>query len=355
MKRNSKPSQLVPIADTWQTFSEFNDFSPYAAAIDADGRVAFQAGLKNGFSGIFAGSGGAVDSLADCDTGPYSDYYSHPAIASGCCCFYAGLRSGGQGLFLLRQGQIIRLAETLSANSPFTRIGPLGPTINVSGMVAFRADSVQGTNGIYSAVEGRQITIAETGPRFRGFQGLPVINASGTVVFRADLCDGGQGIYIGSSAGLTPIAETGVHFCELGLFPSMDDAGAVVFKAGLTAGGEGIFAVSGGQLRSMIGTNDTDCGFAGFRGALIGPAGNSVCFATPMVGQHGGQHGGQLGVFSGPDPMHDRVLALGDELCESRVTDFALNHVSLNALGQMAIRVALANGRQLILRSDPRS
>ncbi|HEY9840731.1 MAG: choice-of-anchor tandem repeat NxxGxxAF-containing protein [Candidatus Sericytochromatia bacterium] len=339
----------MPIADTWQTFnefSEFNDFSPYAAAINADGRVAFQAGLKNGLSGIFAGTGEAIVSLADCNTGPISDFYSHPALAGECCCFYAGLRSGGQGLFLLRQGQMIRLAETLSADGPFARIGPLGPTINPSGTVAFRADTVQGTSGIYTAAEGRQFTIAETGPRFSGFQGLPVINPSGTVVFRADLCDGGQGIYAGSGAGLTTIAETGEQFCELGLFPSMDDAGTVVFKAGLTAGGEGIFAVSCGQIRSMIGTNDTDCGFASFRGALIGPAGEFIFFATPMVGQPRGQ----LGVFTGPDPVRDRVLALGDELCESQVTDFALNHVSLNAVGQMAIRVALANGRQLILR-----
>jgi hypothetical protein len=35
------------------------------------------------------------------------------------------------------------------------------------------------------------------------------------------------------------------------------------------------------------------------------------------------------------------------------VVDFALNPVSINERGQMAIRVALEDGRQLILRADP--
>ncbi len=37
----------------------------------------------------------------------------------------------------------------------------------------------------------------------------------------------------------------------------------------------------------------------------------------------------------------------------STVVDLALNPVSINAVGQLAIRVTLADGRQFVLRADP--
>jgi hypothetical protein len=44
---------------------------------------------------------------------------------------------------------------------------------------------------------------------------------------------------------------------------------------------------------------------------------------------------------------------LGDDLFGSPVAGFALNPVSVNAVGQLAIRVKLADARQFILRADP--
>jgi len=44
---------------------------------------------------------------------------------------------------------------------------------------------------------------------------------------------------------------------------------------------------------------------------------------------------------------------LGDTVFGATVVDFALNPVSVNELGQMAIRVALDDRRQFILRGDP--
>jgi len=70
-----------------------------------------------------------------------------------------------------------------------------------------------------------------------------------------------------------------------------------------------------------------------------------VFIATPR--------GGTLGLFAGPDPVADRILALGDPLFGSTVTEFASNPVSVNAAGQVAVRVRLTEGRQLILRADP--
>jgi hypothetical protein len=90
---------------------------------------------------------------------------------------------------------------------------------------------------------------------------------------------------------------------------------------------------------------DTDSAFEEFRGAIVDDAGRVVLIATPR--------GGSLGLFAGPDPEADRILALGDPLHGSTIADLAANPVSVNAAGQLAVRVALADGTQLILRAEP--
>ena len=94
--------------------------------------------------------------------------------------------------------------------------------------------------------------------------------------------------------------------------------------------------------RRLVGT---DGGFASFRGALLNDARELVYYATPI--------GGELGIYTGPDLEHDCLLEVGGKLLDSTVAGFALNPVSINRAGQLAIRVMLGSGRQLILRADP--
>src|SRR4051812_28876100 len=68
---------------------------------------------------------------------------------------------------------------------------------------------------------------------------------------------------------------------------------------------------------------ETDDAFEAFRGALITNAGAVIRIATPRVGT--------LGVFAGPDPEADRILAAGDPLLGSTVREFGSNPVSVNA------------------------
>src|SRR5439155_26004137 len=138
------------------------------------------------------------------------------------------------------------------------------------------------------------------------------------------------------------VAETGDIFEALALFPSANDHETVAFAATLRAGGAGIFTEDDGRVTRII---DTDGAFEACRGALITTAGAVVCIATPR--------GGSLGLFVGPDPQADRILALGDPLLGSTVADFASNPVSVNAPGQVAIRASLVDGRQVIVRADP--
>jgi len=253
--------------------------------------------------------------------------------------FYGDLRDDGQGVFLLRDG---RLQTVASTRGRFASIGPLGPTMNEAGTVAFRADRSAGASGIFTGDGAAVATVADTDGPWRRFHGLPVINNNGTVVFRADRKDGVQGIYAARAGSIRTVVETGDLFETISLFPSANDHGTVAFAAAVRTGGPGLFTEDEGRITPM---SNADGPFEAYRGALINAAGAMVFSATPR--------GGSLGLFAGPDPEADRILAVGSSLLGSAVAEFASNPVSVNAAGHVAIRASLTDGRQLILRADP--
>jgi hypothetical protein len=322
---------LTRIADA---SDRFRDFMPYVASVNDAGVVAFQATLRVGGSGAYTAEGGVISAVIDPLTDALSEVISHADInQEGSTSFYGTLRTGGRGVFAVRNGVVITIAETG---------GPLGPTMNDDGTVAFRAEPQSGVSAILTGSGGPVTAIADTRGPLSAFHGLPVINNGGAVVFRADRKAGGDGIYLGDGGPLVAIAETEEFFSELGDFPVMNDAGIVAFCARLSSGGSGIFAVSNGHVAPVM---DTRGPFESYRGVLLNNAGRIVFYATPR--------GGELGVFTGPDPRTDFLIGLGAPLFGSTVVDFALNPVSMNDVGQVAIRVKLADETQIILRADP--
>ncbi len=322
---------LVPIASTGDRFS---DFAPYVASVNNPGVVAFQTTLRDGGSGVFTGTGDRISAVTEPSMGRLTEVWSHPDIAlDGSICAYATLASGEPGVVLIREGEVINVSPTG---------GPLGPTMNDAGRVAFRADLEDGRAGIYTGDGSAVTTIAETGEDLSAFQGLPLIDDRGAVVFRADLETGGERICQAAGGSLVTVVETGEVFAGLGRFPCANATGDVAFSATLRDGGSGVFVASGGSIVQRI---DTSARFASVRGALLDSSGGVVFFATPP--------GGTLGVFSGPDPATGRIIGLAMPLFDSTIVDFALNPVSINDVGQLAIRVKLANDHQWILRADP--
>jgi hypothetical protein len=320
------------------TGARFSDFAPYVASVNDAGTVAFQAALRGGGMGVFTGTGGAVAEVAGAPL--LAAVTSHPDVnCAEALCFYGDLPDGGQGVFLHRDGRLQTVADT---RGPFASIGSLGPTMNEAGMVAFRADRTAGVSGIFAGDAAAVITVADTEGPWSRFHGLPVIDRDGTVVFRADRKDGVEGIYAGRAGSVRTVVETGELVETLAPFPSVDDHGTVAFAATLGVGGAGTFTVHEGRITQLIGR---DGAFAACRGALITNAGVVVHIATPR--------GGSLGLFAGPDPEADRILAIGDPLLGSTVAELASNPVSVNAAGQVAVRVRLTDERQLILRADP--
>ncbi|MCE7974137.1 MAG: hypothetical protein DYG92_07420 [Leptolyngbya sp. PLA1] len=316
-----------------ETGGRLAGFAPYVPAIDDEGTVTFQAELRRGGSGIFAGQAAEPEALVEPGGGLISRVCSHPDRArDGSVCFYGEDRTGAPGVFLHRAGAVVRLAE---------RPGTLGPTINARGAAAFRAMSPDGHEAVYTCEDGEIACVASVGERHAGFRGLPVAHDRGTVLVRGWLRSGAESIALAGRSDSTTIAETGAHFESLGNFPSINARGVVAFTAAHRELGEAAFVSSGGRTAPVAVAGDA---FASVRGVLINDSGPVALLATPR--------GGCLGVYL-IEPLGPRLLLqVGSTLAGARVAEFALNPVSVNNRGQLALRLGLEDGRGLIVRTD---
>lgn len=232
------------------------------------------------------------------------------------------------------------------------------PTINNAGTVAFVAGQ-NGETGIYSTSSGGAITIADTsGPLSNFYVGglyvtrnanpfsaytLPTINDSGTVAFNAGLDTGGRGIFTGSGGDLTTIADTTSGRFTYFSSPTLNDSGTVAFNAGLTTGGSSIFTSSDGNLTTIA---DTSGSFNSFiSDVAINEPGN-VAFLADL-------DNGTTGIFTGSDSGFNEVIAVGDTLGGSTVTQLRISRNGLNDAGQIAFDAVLADGTQRVFRADP--
>lgn len=321
--------RLAAVAETGPTFSSFQ---PYVPAVSA-GVVAFAAATVAG-QAVFLDQGEGPRALGARDL--VAAVVSHPDLnASGDLSFFARSSSGEEGLARVREDRLdwVALPEG---------IGPLGPTMNDAGVVALRAPA-DGQAAVWRhSADGLDLVARADMRPFAAFHGLPVVDHLGRTVFRADLADGRQGVFRADGGGIETIYETTSPRERVGLFPFAGEGG-VAFVGADDDGSPWIWVARSDSLggRTMHGAG----AFESLRGALLDARGYLVFYATPS--------GGQLGVYAGPDPQRDRILGVGDPWAGSTVAEFALNPVSIDAEGRLALRVLLADGREAVLRGDP--
>lgn len=301
------PAALTVIAETGD---RYRSFGPYVPSINAAGEVAFFAELSTGESAVVRGDRCVVAGVV-----------SHPDVNdAGQVCYYTERA-------VVRDGDV--LAEV---GERFTAIGPLGPTMNERGDVAFRAALSDGGHGVFVA-RGRDVhVVARTGGAIIGFEGLPVVTDRGQVVYRTSLHDGGHAIW----ADDTLLVDCHGRFRELGRFPCANARGAIAFNAVESSGDAGAFVMVDGGVHTLAGSH---AGFASFRGALIADNGATAFYATPA--------GGTMGIYTAADQP---LLAIGDSVRGSTVSAFVLNPVSVNRSGMLAVRLDLSDGRGVIAR-----
>jgi hypothetical protein len=330
------PVVLTPIALIDGTFARFDT----APAINDRGVVTFAADLKTGERGIFTGAGGRITTIAD-TSGSFSSFPSfifgaRPSINdAGRVAFVATLDAGGVGVFVGNGGPTVPATDS---SGPFEAFG-ISTGINNDGAVAFRA-LFEGGEGIFAASGDVVTTIADNGGPFDSLDSVS-INDAGTVAFKGFLDTGGAGIFSGSGGQITPIADSSGPFDPF-LFsdPSINSQGTVAFSGGPDSFTTGVFAGDGGALAVLVGAN----GPLSFFGQPSINDSGAVAFEAFFDGR---------GIYLGPDPLADKVVAFGDPLLGSTVFDVRLSSSGLNNSGQIAFYAELADGTQGIFRATP--
>jgi hypothetical protein len=117
--------------------------------------------------------------------------------------------------------------------------------------------------------------------------------------------------------------------------------------------------VSDGKRTRVIAK--TNGPFADFPGTRIPGLFNWVFGVGPSLNDNGSVafiaalDSGGLGIFTGPDVVKDKVIAVGDALAGSTVSEIIMSGESLNNSGQIAFQVTLANGNMVVVRAEPKA
>src|SRR5207245_4827992 len=117
------------------------------------------------------------------------------------------------------------------------------------------------------------------------------------------------------------------------LASEINDEGTVGINANLTAGGQAIVLAKDGTLTTFVDTSGPYSRFAEGKFSISNLPG--AVFGADLKA-------GGTGIFDGPDPVADKILATGDVLVGSTVVSFPVNFLNprgLNNAAQVVFRV----------------
>jgi hypothetical protein len=337
---------FTPIADTGPG-SPYSGL-PVGKAINDRGQVAFVADLKSGGEVIYRTEGdGRLTTIAQTG-GLIRDFYLSPFMNdSSTVSFGADLTDGAQAVFTGSGGDLTRIADTEPA-SPFSSIPNPAPRIDARGAVYFRATLRSGETGFFAGDGGPTNTLYVTGGEFAVFPSSFAHQVHGQFgSFRASLTSGPQGVFFGDGKQTDTIVTSGGTYRDF-IGAECNDPGTVAITADLTAGGQVLLAAKNGALTPFADTTGAYRQIIGGGQVSINNGGEIVFGATLKAGGRG--------LFEGPDPVADKLIAIGDELFGSRVVGLPQNTMNprgLNNAGQILFTANLADGRTVLVRADP--
>ena len=319
---------LVRVLDDSGQFASFD-----APVVNQDGTMAFTAVLDSGVRGIYTVTpGGSVTAIAE-NTGAFNRFFSPTINSSGQVAFYANLDSGGNGVYLWDGTSVTTIADNSAAPFLGGYFG-LAPWVNDSGTVAFGYSAIDGLiQSIHTRHSGGSVaTIVESSGQFYMFSN-PSINSAGRVAFWARLDDGAgaeRGIYAGSAGGpIQKIRGTDTFWSFPGLangYYPINDGNDVAFYGSLdvTPDVYAIYVSDGGPLDTAVDT-------AGPFSQLL-----TYCMNDDgVVAFQAWLDAGGEGVFTGPDPVGDKVVAVGDTIAGTTVVNVWLSRQGINDSGQV--------------------
>lgn len=258
---------------------------------------------------------------------------------------------------------------TIASTAGALRFVGFDVSMNKKGEVAFTGSldpELGGAQGLFSG-DGDEVTIHylasedveldEHEARFFGSFNRPSINKHGEIAFQEFLPPSFEsGVFVGREGEFSTIAVAPPFDRQFGV-PVINDHGTAAFETRFfDENGDFVSAIvkSSGGTPSTVADTDGPFGFFGFRPPAINAKGEVVFsailddFATS-------------GIFTGPDPIADKVIATGDALDGATVASFGLHFCEegVNESGQVAFIALLDDPaapfglRSVVFRAEP--
>jgi hypothetical protein len=281
---------------------------------------------------VYTGSGASLFTVAD-TAGPYFGVGNSVINNGGTVAFGAELDAGGTGIFARTgSGSFVTVADT---SGPLDNL--LNPTIADNGHVAFGAHADAGYRGYYRASTGGGVLVTlsdDPGPRSNHVY-TPSVNSSGVAAFLAvDDATGAIGLYSGSdSSNIFTHSMTGLN--NFGS-PDINSAGTLALSSTIA-----IVKVSGTTVTGVADvTSDPYSSFSSITDVMGSPGiadNGTVIFGARL-------DAGGAGIFTGHDPVNDKIIVAGDPLFGSTLTHFAIGPWISDDGSKVVFGYELANG-----------
>jgi hypothetical protein len=336
--------------------------SPFATSVGSH-PVIIDSGAA---AGLFRTSFASHDLVSGPVGGPLTTVYSHtgpyfnglvanygsegPAMNdNGVAAFEATTKGGDFGIYTGNGGtptKIVLISETLSGQ-PVN--GFFSVDINIHNRVVFGAEVLNtpssATNGIWAGSGGTNTLIAERGNGYTDVGANPTINDAGTIAFTATPTGGKNGLFEDKGGMRSTIYDANNPLFNGFFDPVINNKGTLLFEAGLKTGGIGLFTGNGGAVNTIV-TSAAGSPFGGFSGSSyptysINDKGQ-VAFIAFLKGQT------TTGIYTGSDPVADKVIAVGDTLNGGTITTLDMGDRALNDSGQIAFRAVTKDAHGIV-------
>lgn len=359
---------FTKVVDSARDGFDPNNFT--CASINNGGDIAFRAGRTsadglNSFDGIYrANADGTLTTIVEDPARKRFGFIGNfPSINDlGEVSFAANLRPGSDQAILRGDGR--KLTTIATTAKEFNFFG-FDTSVNDSGEVAFKAEldpEFDFDEGLFSG-SGKKVTThyrASTDvsldgqpARFGGNDSRPSINDAGDIAFDESIQPGfDPGIFVGQEGVFRTIAAPASDGSRSFQEPVLNDGGTAAFETSFfDENGQFVTAIvtgNGGPLTTVADTNGP-FGFFGFRPPSINNGGE-VAFEAILDDFE------TTGIFTGPDPVADRVIATGDQLDGATVSDVSFCEEGLNDAGELTFIATLdevEGFRTAVFRATP--
>jgi hypothetical protein len=331
----------------------FDPFSFGCAAINSPGDIAFKAGRpapdENTIPGVYrANADGTLTTIAE-NPRRFVTIGFNPSINdSGQVSFAARLDGGNKpDTEAIFRGDGSKKLTTIASTADEFNFFGFDTSISNSGEVAFKAEldeEFDFVEGLFSGSGGKKsgvtthylnstdVTLDGQPVRFGGNDSRPSINNVGDIAFQESIQPNfDSGIFVGREGTFHTIAAPDPNVF-VGV-PVLNDAGTAAFYRSFFDEANQVFVeqivrVDADGTLTVLADTRGEFGSFGFRPPSLNNQGEVAFLAT--------LDDGTTGIFVGPDPVADRVIATGDTLDGETVTSLTFCEEGLNDSGQLA-------------------